>query len=215
MDTLSRIRDAIGEILSAYGGTKALVLVLWGLMSCFLGYRIFKFVLALTGFLIGGLLGAGIAWELTGGATTWVVAAGAVGGVVLSLLAFPLYSVGFFFFGALAALLLAWGAFLATGATPPLYLPWVAALVGGIVAVLAKKLMLILSTSFAGAWMSVTGAAQLLGLNSNALDLSKGLRDIPEPGSTVTVLLLSWIVLGFIGLFVQYSGKSRKKTAAS
>ena len=64
----------------------ALILIAGGLISCFAGYRVFRIVLGIYGFILGALFASGIAGpENTG----WMIAAALAGGVIGALILEP------------------------------------------------------------------------------------------------------------------------------
>ena len=75
----------------------AAVLVAGGLLSCLVGYRLFKVVLALFGFIIGGLAASSVFGEST---TTAMVIAAVVGGLGGAFLLLAAYFVGVALVGA-------------------------------------------------------------------------------------------------------------------
>ena len=82
---------------NAYELPAAIVLVLAGAVTCFAGHRLFRFVLAIWGF----ILGAGIGSSMMGGdSAVAMVVAGLVGGVLGALALVFAYFVGVALVGA-------------------------------------------------------------------------------------------------------------------
>ena len=81
----------------AYQLPAAVVLVAGGLLSCFVGYRLFKVVLAIFGFIIGGLAASSVFGE---SAATAMVIAAVVGGLCGAFLMLAAYFVGVALVGA-------------------------------------------------------------------------------------------------------------------
>ena len=74
-------------------------------------------------------------------------------------------------------------------------------LVGGVLAVCFQRFMIILSTSLAGAWSAVMGAMLLL----QGRPRPTGIDDLfTLAGSDSLVMAVCWILLGFLGLALQY-----------
>src|SRR6478609_6288836 len=97
----------------------AILLVLGGALSCFAGYRLFKIVLGIYGFVLGAML-ASSAMGVTN--TTGMIVASLVGGVCGALLLMFAYFIGIALVGAgLGALVahVAWGG-IRTGDPPAL-----------------------------------------------------------------------------------------------
>ena len=61
----------------------AVILLAGGLISCFAGYRVFRIVLGIYGFILGALFASGIAGPEN---TTWMIVAAIGGGVVGALI---------------------------------------------------------------------------------------------------------------------------------
>ncbi len=74
--------------------------VIVGLLKCFYGYRIFKVILALTGFTIGAVLAGAIGYGITQEAGQAAMAS-LVGGLIGALLMVALHYLGVFLLGAL------------------------------------------------------------------------------------------------------------------
>ena len=69
--------------------------VLLGVLICFFGYRMFRFVLAIVGFIIGASFVAGFGFTLTDGKEIVVILIAAVaGGLIVGALFLFLYSAG-------------------------------------------------------------------------------------------------------------------------
>jgi hypothetical protein len=72
--------------------------------------------------------------------------------------------------------------------------------VAGVLAVLFQKLMIVLATSFVGAWWVVSGIAAIAGvIEMPSLQwFPLGLSSAP------TGWLVGWLVLGFVGFVAQH-----------
>ena len=81
----------------AYQLPAAAILVAGGFLSCFFGYRLFKVVLALFGFILGGLAASSVFGEST---TTAMVIAAVLGGLGGAFLLLASYFVGVALVGA-------------------------------------------------------------------------------------------------------------------
>ena len=75
----------------------AMVLLLGGIVACFFGYRLFKFVLGIFGFILGALAASSI-WGSSD--TVYMVLAALLGGLVGGLLLLAAYFVGVALVGA-------------------------------------------------------------------------------------------------------------------
>jgi len=176
--------------------------VLLGLLICFFGYRMLRFVLAIAGFIIGASFVAGFGFTLTDGKEILVILIAAVaGGLIVGALFLFLYTAGVFLVGAIFGILLFSGiiGFVNSNTSPILYI--LPALVGGILALLLQKFMIILITSFAGAWVSVM--AVLYFISSDFSPLSLEFLDSIGENQTYRIVF-SWLALGVLGFITQY-----------
>jgi hypothetical protein len=190
----------------------AILLVLGGALSCFAGYRLFKMVLGIYGFVIGAML-ASSAMGVTN--TTGMIVASLVGGVCGALLLMFAYFVGIALVGAgLGALVahVSWSGF-RTG-DPPAVAVVVLALLGSIGAMFLQRYVIIVATAFAGAWTVIVGGLAVAGDRGAAKAASAGgvwilYPTTPAPGQTWVPA--AWIVLGLVGTGVQLGVTGRKR----
>lgn len=201
----------------------ALVLLAGGIVACFFGYRLFRIVLAIFGFIIGAL----VASSIVGPGDTWpMVAAGVAGGLVGALVLFAAYFVGVAIVGAGLGALVA-NLLFAAGERDPHFLAIVfAAIAGAAGAIYLQRYVIIVGTSFGGAWTLIVGAMALVG-NQAALSAASA-ENVwvaypldPAPGQQWVPI--AWMVLGLVGVIVQMGvtggekgrvGRRKKKKAA-
>ena len=189
----------------------AIGLIVFGAVSCFFGYKVFRLVLGVLGFLLGSALAASLAgvFVQSAGAASVV---GLLGGVIGSWLVFRFYRFGLFILGAVAGALLGGTVAMAIGVygNDSLIVVGAVALLGGILTVVLQKLMIITSTAFSGAWNMVAGAAFLLfGITPLALTQNP----LMLVGIKLFAVIGAWLVLGLIGLNYQYRGRRRRGAA--
>jgi len=187
----------------AYQLPAAAILLAGGLLSCLFGYRLFRFVLAVFGFIIGGLAASSIFGE---SATTAMVVGAIVGGLAGAVLLLAAYFVGVALIGAgLGALIvnLIWSRI---PGDPHPAVVIIAAIAGALVATWLQRYVIILGTAFGGAWTTVVGAAALMGNTTTLEAAAQG--DIwvaypmnPAPGQGWVPW--TFIALGVIGTLVQ------------
>lgn len=196
----------------------AVSLIAFGLVKCFYGYRIFKFILALTGFIVGASA-AGTAAALASPDNPEIAAllAGLIGGVVMGFLSFVLYFVGVFLFGAFiaasASSLLLLGAGGDTEPAVVLLLSLVFGLTGGILALVFQKFLIIVSTAFGGALTSAIGASHFFVAHlriGGPEDIEYLIRSLL---SGHIFFLLGVTALGLTGAVFQYLNNARKAPA--
>jgi len=192
----------------------SIIATLFGLLICFFGYKIFRIVLAILGFIIGASFIAGVGFTLTDGNEILVILiAGIAGGLVAAVILLFLYSAGVFLLGALFGISVFSGILMLINidTSPLLYI--MPAILGGIIALLLQKFMIILITSFAGAWIAVIGTLYVLNSNFNPFT-PEFINNISEIDTYR--ILLSLIALGGLGFVVQYIifPKKQEKTSA-
>jgi len=192
------------------GGTVlvAILTIIFGLLNCFFGYRIFRFMLALWGLVLGAYAGATLAGNLAGGELLWVIVGGVVGAILGAILMSLLYFLGVFVVGAAAGAVLANAIGVAIGIDMPTLVVIIVAVVVGIIALILQRLVLILATAFLGAWAVVSGALSLLaGTSITPAELYGGAVQAGEllPGLPSLVVLLAWLVLALLGAVTQFA----------
>ncbi len=141
----------------------AILLGLFGFVNCFFGYSVFRALLPIWGLLIGAVLGLGGVQELAPGNPMVTVVGAVVGGVAGGVLFSSLYFFGVFMVGAVFVALLTRTAFALDGGggfSLPLIIG--AGLAGGLAALAAQKLLIVMATSFAGAAALITTLFALL-----------------------------------------------------
>jgi Domain of unknown function (DUF4203) len=194
----------------AYELPAALFLFLAGAVSCFAGYRLFKLVLGIYGF----ILGAGLASSAMGASNTvGMIAAALAGGIVGALILVFAYFIGIALVGAgLGALVVHFGWSYMRAGDPPALAVIGMALVGAIVAMVLQRYVIVVSTAFGGAWTMILGGLALAGERVAAR---------PAPSQSVWILYptaasaarwvpIAWVALGVVGAAVQLGITGRK-----
>lgn len=200
------------SILSQYYHQSIVISIALGAIWCFFGYKIFRFVLGLLGFILGALAAGAIGYELSEGREIIAIGAAIVGGLLGAGIMFVLYIVGVFVIGALLGAIIALSVFTYLNQEPEYLTMIVAALVAGIVAVFIKRLMIILATSLTGAWAVVTGLAYFVENNFDPFHPDT-ILELTE--NELYRILIIWFALSMAGLTVQYiiSAKDYKPEA--
>lgn len=211
---------------AAYQLPAAALLVLGGFVSCFFGYRLFKFVLAIFGFIVGALAASSI-WGAS--ATTYMVIAAIVGGIAGSLLLLAAYFVGVALVGAALGALVANLIWMQIEGDPHPFVVVLFSVAGALLATWLQRYVIIIGTAFAGAWTLIVGALALMGDRTAMTAAAAG--DIwvaypmnPAPGTPWVPY--AWIGIALLGTLVQMfvtggqSGRvvrsnKRKKAAAA
>jgi hypothetical protein len=192
----------------------ALVLLAGGLVSCFAGYRLFRIVLSIYGFILGALVATSIAGAgSTGTLLLWAVVGGVIGAVILNFA----YFLGVVLVGASIGAMLATVLFGRGGGDPHTVVVVLFAIAGAVAASMLQRHVIVAGTAFGGAWTALVGAMALVGDKAAAKAAST--NDVwvvypldPAPGRSW--VLIVWLALGLAGLVVQLrAGKpvARKK----
>ncbi len=190
----------------------AILLVLGGALSCFAGYRLFKIVLGIYGFVLGAML-ASSAMGVTN--TTGMIVASLVGGICGALLLMFAYFIGIALVGAgLGALVahVAWSS-MGRGGDPPAIAVVVLSVAGSVGAMFLQRYVIVVATAFGGAWTVIVGGLAVAGDRGAARAASAGNVWIlyplsPAPGQRWVPV--AWIALGLIGTAVQLGTTPRR-----
>ncbi len=188
-----------------------LVLLLAGLLACFAGYRLFRTVLTIYGFLLGALLAA--SFVAPANAPTMLIAI-AIGGIAGALLMFAAYFAGVMLVGGVLGALLFHSFWVQlVGREPAWMLVVLATIVGAAAAVYAQRVVVILATAFAGAHTAVAGILALMARRSARMPVVDDVwihRLAPSPAGPRWPFFL-WLALAIAGAFVQFRGRTRRK----
>jgi Domain of unknown function (DUF4203) len=188
----------------------ALVLALGGALSCFAGYRLFKVVLGIYGFILGAMLASSM---MAASNTFGMVVAAIAGGLAGALLLMFAYFIGIALVGAgLGALVVhvTWE-YLRAG-DPPAIAVVVMSIAGAIAAMLLQRYVIIVATAFGGAWTMIVGAiaaASDRSVRAASADVWILYPMTPAPGQGWVPI--AWIGLGLIGTAVQLGVTGRRK----
>lgn len=188
---------------SAYQVPAAIVLLAGGLLACFAGYRLFKVVLGVYGFILGALV-ASSAMGADRGA--WMIVAAVAGGALGALVLILAYFVGVALVGAAAGALVLHVIMASFGRDPHVLVAIAAAVAGAAIAMVLQRYVIILTTSFGGAWTVIVGGLALAGNGTAVRAAERG--DVwiayplnPAPGQRWVIAV--WLVLGLAGVVTQ------------
>ncbi len=188
----------------------ASILLGGGLLACFLGYRLMRVVLAVGGFVAGVILATtSIADTQTLLGVLLVIACGAAG--ALAAVVLHLSTVGLVGAG-LAAFVLG----LLMDGDPPVWLLLATGAVGALVTLLVRREVIIVGTSFVGAWTALVGGLALAG-NGAAVAAATG--DVGRlfpiaPLDGQVGFALSWAMLAALAVAVQFLATGRTREGA-
>ena len=188
---------------AAYQLPAAAVLIAGGVLSCFFGYRLFKVVLGVFGFIIGALAASSI---FGAGDTTPMVIAAILGGLVGAALLLAAYFVGVALVGAGLGALLVNVIWTQIEGDPHPAVVILFSVAGAVLATWLQRYVIIISTAFAGAWTMLVGALAFMGDGGPLKAAASG--DIwvayplnPAPGRAW--LPWAWVAVGAFGTLVQ------------
>jgi hypothetical protein len=189
----------------------ALILLCGGLLACFAGYRVFRIVLAIYGFILGALLASSFMGTEQ---TPWMIliwiGAGLAGALILMLA----YFAGVALLGALLGALASDAIWASFRAEPGILIVVLFSIGGALAALALQRYVVIVSTSFGGAQTALVGAAALLGDARAAQAARRAVFNVyplnPLPNTNWDVAIA--IALGVAGLIVQLgvTAKGRK-----
>jgi len=195
-----------------YALPAAILLILGGALSCFAGYRLFRIVLGIYGFILGAMMASSMMGVTN---TTGMIVAALAGGIAGALILVFAYFIGIALVGAGLGALVAhvgWG-YIGSG-DPPALMVIALSILGAIGAMLLQRYVMIVSTAFGGAWLAIVGGLAAAGDRGAGRAASAG--DVwilypltPSPGHQWVPL--AWIVLGLIGTGVQLAITGRKR----
>jgi hypothetical protein len=191
----------------------ALALVIGGTVACFAGYRLFRIVLAIDGFIAGAWIASS---TMGSGNPAGMLVAALVGGIIGAVVLFFAYFVGIALAGAgLGAFIahLAWTQASASAMDPPVLIVVLFAALGTIAALMMQRYVIIVGTAFSGAWTIIVGA---LALTSRGLTRAASSSEVwilyPfAPATEAPWVPIAWIVLGLIGTAVQLGVTGRRR----
>ncbi len=193
---------------TSYQVPGALVLLVGGLIACCAGYRLFRLVLAIYGFILGALVASSmVSPASTGAMIVAVIVGGAIGASILSLA----YFLGVALLGAALGVLVVHVVWAQSGTGGPYALPViVAAVIGAIAAVVVQRYVIVVGTAFGGAWTALVAGAVALG--GRDVPRASGVPEIwtVSPFDVRGWLALAWFVLGVLGVLAQLRSPRRR-----
>ena len=189
----------------------SILFVLGGLLSCFAGYRYFRIVLGLFGFVVGALLASSVMGTEQ---TMWMIGAALIGGLTGALILIAAYFVGVALIGAgfgAAAANLIWAGL---GSEPQLVMVIVLSILGAVVALWLQRYVIIVATAFGGAWTTIVGVLAMMG--DRVAENAAAKSDVwlvypmnPAPGQQWVIFV--WLALGVAGVIGQLTFTADKK----
>jgi uncharacterized protein DUF4203 len=195
----------------SYEFPAALVLVLAGLLACFGGYRLFRYVLAIFGFILGAMIASSVMGTSNGAG---MVGAALVGGFIGAAILVFAYFIGIALVGAgVGALIAHFGWSVIRTGDPPVLLVIGLAIVGALAAMYVQRHVIIVTTAFVGAWTLLVGVLAAMG-DRTALAAKSAtspwiLYPTSPPGHAWVPYV--WVLLGIAGMSAQLNLGGKKK----
>jgi Domain of unknown function (DUF4203) len=190
-------------IPASYQMPAAALLLLAGIISCFFGYRLFRTVLAIFGFIVGGMLASSIFGVSN---TTLLLVAWVAGGLIGAFILIFAYFLGVALAGASIGAAVANLMFSIGNRDPRVVVVVLCSIAGAVAAMYLQRYFIIVFTAFGGAWTMIVGAMALVGDRAALRAAATG--DVwvaypldPAPGQQWVVVV--WVVLSLIGVGVQ------------
>ena len=183
----------------------AIVLLLGGAIACFMGYRFFRVVLAIYGFIFGAMLASSVMGISN---HFGMLLAALVGGILGAVLFTFAYYVSIGLIGA------AMGAFLlhvvwdyAKRSEPPSVAVIIAAVAGAVIAMALQRYVIIIATAFSGAWTMIVAGMAMAGNRAAERAAAGGSVWILYPFAPATSgpgwVPIAWVLLSLLGIAVQ------------
>lgn len=202
-------------IPAPYAVPAAVILAISGAVACFGGYRLFRIVLGMYGF----ILGAVVTTSVMGTSNVWaLVLAALIGGLIGAGLMIAAYFVGVGLVGAGLASLAVHMVWNVIGGDPPTALLVIMAVLGALGALSVARWVVVIGTALAGSWTLIVGGLALAGREFGGMTVTADNIWVvygsgPLPGNWWVIG--GWVALALAGGVVQMattskSGKSKK-----
>lgn len=196
-----------------YEQPAAVALLIGGVLACFAGYRLFRIVLGIYGFILGAMIASSVVGVSN---TSGMLAAAVVGGLIGSVVLVFAWFVGVSLVGAGIGVLVAHVVWSQVGTgDPPAAAVIAVAVAGAIGATFVQKYVTVAGTAFCGAWTVLLAATNAFPQASQGL--TRGTSDTevwifyPTSAPGMRWAPIAWIGLGLLGTAVQLSMTGKKR----
>jgi len=173
--------------------------IIFGAIECFFGYRIFKVILGVIGFL-GGFMMTSLVGNTMFVNGFFMYLMGIIIGIIGAVIMIWLYFVGAFFIGAMLGGVIGTTLFGAVNLNPNGVILVIISIVFGLLALVFQKYMIIIATAFIGSWHMVACITCLFDGKSCLTDMTWLFK---LGGSHNYLVTLMWFLFGFLGCFFQ------------
>lgn len=176
-----------------------------GVLYTFLGYRLFRLILFLTGFVLAGSVAAGLGNLLSNGQQLATAIVGVLGGIAGAMALSFVYKAGVFSVGVLGGVVVALHLLAGQSHGWEIWAIIGAGLAMGLMALVLERPVMTLATASIGAWVIASGLAFfILGAARTPTP------DAPIPtGDDRILFLAAWLTLTLVGTFFQLSTRNR------
>ena len=183
----------------------AIILLAGGLAACFLGYRLFRWLLVLYGFAGGAYVTSLFVGTLSPWVAALVVIVGGLAGAAVLLV---LYLAAVAVAGAAVGVLVLNLAWSPPSGEPQAWMVILACLVGASIAVVLQRYVIILGTAFGGSWTALVGALALVGHpGARAVTGGDPWQMYPfGPARGQVAFAIGWLSLGLLAALWQLLG---------
>jgi hypothetical protein len=190
----------------------AVVFAVGGLLACFFGYRLFRVVLGVYGFILGAM----VTTSLIGESGPWtLILAVVAGGLLGAVLMIAAYFLGVGLIGAGLAVLAVHGLWPLLGGDPPTWAVVLAAVLGALAALRIARYVVIFGTALAGAWTLLVGGLAIAGDPTAVRAAQAGELWVFYPFEAAAGpwwVLPAWLGLAFAGALIQLATTKRVTT---
>jgi len=191
------------DLQAPYQIPAAIVLIVGGIVSCFFGYRLFRIVLAIFGFILGSVATSSVFGV---GDTGAMVVAAVVGGLLGAGILIAAYFVGVALIGGVLGAVVAHLLLAAGELGPHVFAVIFMAIAGAAASMYLQRYFIIVGTGFGGALAMIVGTLAFID-NQDALAAAVNV-DVwvaypMNPAPDQPWLPIAWLLLGAIGAAVQ------------
>jgi hypothetical protein len=196
------------------GHSSALFVIVAGVLLCFFGYRILKVSLGLMGFILGAYGGWQAGLAIFHGSTGTALVCALIGGIIGMLLCLLVFQLGVFCVGAAAGTAIAAAVLNGGGHHVPPIVLIALPIAFGIIALIAQKFMIAVSTAFSGAYLITAGIWPFVAEGKNAREIWLHPAQVPASGTLTYGSLAVWLILALVGVSVQLRSCPRRVETA-
>lgn len=191
----------------------AVALLIGGALACFAGYRLFRIVLGIYGFILGAMIASSVVGVTN---TTGMLLTAVIGGLAGSVVLVFAWFVGVSLVGAGLGVLAAHVAWMEIGrGDPPAIAIIAVAIAGAVGAMFVQKYVIVMGTAFGGAWTIVLALVNGFPAAKEALARGSSDADVwifyPTSSSGLRWAPIIWLGLGVLGTAIQLSTAAGKK----